>query len=261
MLKKEIPYGVQKNFSVFEDTMVEMTWQEIQEAADKGTIVFLPIGIVESHGPHMDLAADFYLSTLLCRFIKQELEKKDIESLITPPFYWGVSQDVSSYAGTFSVRPETMKSLLVDIFASLKSWGFRRIFVQNAHGDSVHIKMIKEAIAEANENETFDFKVYFMWELNVEVEDKVIFPPMREERYNPDYHAGAIETAQMAAFFPDKVRTDIAKTLKPQDSFHPLAYCGYPANFDLEINVEELAFADTMHDVLEIEAALKRDGR
>lgn len=121
--------------------------------------------------------------------------------------------------------------------------------------------MIKEAIAEANENETSDFKVYFMWELNVEVEEKVIFPPIREERYKPDYHAGAIETAQMVAFFPDKVKTDIAKTLKPQDSFHPLAYCGDPANFDLEINVEELALADTIHDALEIEAVLKRDGR
>lgn len=261
MLKKEIPYGVQMNFSVFEETMVEMTWQEVQTAADKGTIVLLPIGIVESHGPHMDLTADFYLSTLLCRFLKQELDKKGIESLIAPPFYWGVSKDVAAYAGTFSVRPETMKSLLVDIFTSLKSWGFRRIFVQNAHGDSLHIKMIKEAIAEANENETSNFKVYFMWELDVEVENEIIFPPIREERYKPDYHAGAIETAQMAAFFPDKVRKDIAKTLKPQHSFQPLAYCGDPANFDLEINVEETAFADTAHDVLEIEAVLKRDGR
>lgn len=129
MLKKDVPYGIQKNFSVFEDTMVEMTWQEVQAEADKDTIVFLPIGIVESHGPHMDLAADFYLSTLSCRFLKQELKKKGIESLIAPPFYWGVSKDVSAYAGTFSVRPETMKNLLIDIFASLKSWGFRRIFI------------------------------------------------------------------------------------------------------------------------------------
>lgn len=43
---------------------------------------------------------------------------------------------------------------------------------------------------------------------------------MRENRYKPDYHAGAIETAQMYAFFPEKVRCDVAKTLKPQDDFH-----------------------------------------
>ena len=37
-----------------------------------------------------------------------------------------------------------------------------RIFAQNTHGDSFHVKIIKEAIAEANENENSDFKIYFM---------------------------------------------------------------------------------------------------
>jgi creatinine amidohydrolase len=86
MLGKTIPYGVQKDFSVFEETMVEMTWQEVQMSADKGAIVLLPIGIVEGHGPHLDLSADFYISTLSCRYIKQELEKKGIEAIIAPPF-------------------------------------------------------------------------------------------------------------------------------------------------------------------------------
>lgn len=259
MQERKIPYGRQENFSVFEDTMVEMTWQEVQTEADKGTVVLLPIGIVEGHGPHLDLSADFYLSTLNCRFLKQELGDRGITALIAPPVYWGISLDVAGYAGTFSVRPETMKGLLTDIFASLKSWGFRRVFVQNAHGDPLHIETIRSAIAGANEAP--DFRVYFMWELEIEVENNIIFPPMREDRYQPDYHAGAVETAQMAAFFPEKVRSDLAKTLKPQDSFHPWAYCGDPANFDIEFNIAEFTHADTALDALKIEAILKRDGR
>lgn len=259
MKDKVIAYGVQKTFSVFEDTMVEMTWQEVQEGADKGRIVLLPIGIVEGHGPHLDLSADFYLSTLSCRFLKQELSGLGVEALIAPPFYWGISQDVSKYAGTFSVSPETMKGLLVDIFKSLKSWGFRRVFVQNAHGDPLHIEMIKSAINETNKSE--DFKVYFMWELDIEVEQNISFPPMRENRYQPDYHAGAVETAQMAAFFPEKVRGDVAKTLKPQDKFDPLAYCGDPASYDLEFNMAEFASSDAKQDAFKIKAILKRDGK
>lgn len=259
MERENIPYGAQKNFSVFEETMVEMTWQEVQAGADRGAIVLLPVGIVEGHGPHLDLSADFYLSTLNCRFLKQELESKGIEALIAPPFYWGISKDVAQYAGTFSVRPETMKGLLTDILTSLKSWGFKRVFVQNAHGDPLHIEMIKSAIAEANE--ASGFKAYFMWELGIEVENNIIFPAMRENRYQPDYHAGAVETAQMAAYFPEKVRSDVAKALKPQDSFHPLAYCGDPASFDSEVNIAEFTLADTMLDALKIEAILKRDGR
>jgi creatinine amidohydrolase len=259
MKGRKLNYGAQTDFSVFEDSMVEMTWQEVQEGADRGAIVLLPIGIVEGHGPHLDLSADFYLSTLNCRFLKQELEERGIESLITPPFYWGISQDVRRYAGTFSVRPETMQGLLTDIFESLKSWGFRRVFVQNAHGDPMHIDMIKSAIAHANEMP--DFKAYFMWELDVEVAHSIAFPEMREDRYEPDYHAGAIETAQMAAFFPEKVRAEVARTLKPQSSFHPLAYCGDPASFELEQHMVESAHADAKMDALKIEAVLLRDGK
>ncbi len=259
MSGNRLEYGVQKNFSVFEDTMVENTWQEVQAGADRKAIVLLPIGIVEGHGPHLDLSADFYLSTLNCRYLKQELEARGVEAMIAPPFYWGISKDVASYAGTFSVRPETMKSLLMDIFTSLRSWGFRRVFVQNAHGDPTHIDMIKAAIAEANG--TPDFRVYFMWELGIEVEHTISFPQMREDRYQPDYHAGAIETAQMAAFFPEKVRGEVAMTLKPQDTFHPLAYCGDPASYELEFNIQEFSSADAKLDALRIEALLNRDGR
>ena len=256
---KKIPYGVQENFSIFEDTMVEMTWQQVQEGVDRGAVVLVPVGTVEAHGPHLDLSADFYLSVLCCRFLKQELHEKGIEALIAPPLYWGIAQDTAKYAGTFSVRQETMRSLICDVFTSLKSWGFKRVFVQNAHGDHQHIGMIKEAIREANQSQ--DFKAYFMWELDIEVEHDIAFPPMREDRISPDYHAGAIETGQIAAFFPEKVRWDVAKTLKPQDTFHPLAYCGDPASYDEEFNVAEYTRADVRLDALKIEAILERDGK
>lgn len=257
--EKSIHYGAQPRFSVFENTMVEMTWQEVQAGADRGAIVLLPVGIVEGHGPHLDLSADFYLSTLGCRFLKRELCERGIEALIAPPLYWGISRDVAPYAGTFSVRPETMKGLLADILQSLKGWGFRRVFVQNAHGDQLHIEVIKSAIADAEDAPAF--RAYFMWELDIEVENDIVFPPMRENRYEPDYHAGAIETAQMAAFFPEKVRAEVAKSLEPRDSFHPLAYCGDPASYDLEINMAKFSRADAKLDALKMEAILKRDGK
>jgi creatinine amidohydrolase len=237
--------------------MVEMTWQEVQAAADRSAVVLLPVGIVEAHGPHLDLSADFYISTLGCRFLKQALHEKGIEALIAPPLYWGISPAIAKYAGTFSLRPETMEGLLTDVFASLKSWGFRRVFVYNAHGDMRHVETIKKAIALADEVPAF--RVYFLPDMDIEVEHNIIFPLTREARYQPDYHAGAIETAQMAAFFPEKLRRDIAKALQPQNTFDPLAYCGDPAKYDLEINIEAYTEADVSLDALKIEAILKRD--
>jgi len=238
--------------------MVEMTWQEIQAGANQNAVVLLPIGMIEAHGPHMDLSPDFYLGALICRFLKQELQERSIEALITPPVYWGISPDIAQYAGTFSVRPETMKGLLIDILASIKSWGFRKVFITNCHGDQLHLQTINEVIEESNK--ASDFMVYAMWNLDVKIDTVADFPPMREDRYQPDYHAGAIETAQVAAFFPEKVRCDIAKSLLPQGNFHPLAYCGDPASYHLEYNFAEYVAEDMRVDALKIEAILKRDG-
>ena len=77
MSKKSL-YGKQNAFSLFEDTMVDMTRQEIRVEAERDAIVLLPIGTIESRGPHLDLSADTCLSTLYCRFLRQELMEKGL---------------------------------------------------------------------------------------------------------------------------------------------------------------------------------------
>jgi hypothetical protein len=69
-------------------------------------------------------------------------------------------------------------------------------------------------------------------------------------------HAGAIETAQMHAFFPNRVNAELARTLPPSDSFHPMAYCGDPAGFELEEGIAAYLCADLETDVRKIEAFL-----
>lgn len=247
----------QQNFSIFKNSMVEMTWEECKNRIEKGAIVFLPVGIVEAHGPHLDLSADFYLATLNCQFLQQGLAEREIDALIAPPLYWGVSKDLETYPGTFSVRQETMKALIVDTLRYLRSWGVQHVFVQNAHGDEIHIQMIREAIKEVNE--LGGTKVFFMWDLEIEIDHNYVFPEERKGRYQPDYHAGSIETAQMATFFPEKVKSDIAEKLQAHNSFHPSAYVGDPANYKLDMeSVVEFTRADVAVDVLKIEALLKQ---
>ena len=83
-------------------------------------------------------------------------------------------------------------------------------------------------------NEKLALQVIDLGKLDIQLEHPPVFPAPREGSFQPDYHAGAVETAQMATFFPERVRTVLAKQLQPQDSFHPYAYCGDPASYDLE---------------------------
>ena len=246
--------GPQMDLSIFTGTMVDMTWQEIKRAVESNAVVLLPVGMIEEHGPHMDLSPDVRMATVFCRGLVQKLQAKGMEAVIAPPFYWGISPDCSHFPGTFSVRPETMKGLLVDIFTSLESWGFKNLFVANAHGDPTHVAMIEAAIDEVRN--TLKMRIDHLGNLAVEVENPPAFPPAREGAFAPDYHAGSIETAAVNTFFPQIVNTVLAKTLKPQVGFGTLGHRGDPASFELEKTIIEYFHADTELDALKIQAVL-----
>jgi creatinine amidohydrolase len=248
--EKSMTLGKQTDASIFLGTMVEMTWPEIKKSAEDGDIVLFPVGTIEEHGPHMDLSPDAYLAYLYCRLLKQSLGEKEIGSIIAPPYYWGICEAVKKYPGTFSIRPETMKAVLIDLFESVLSWGFNTIFIINAHGDRTHVKAIEDAAQEIRER--FSKAVYNLDSLDITVENPPRFPAPRLGRFVPDIHAGAIETAAMHLFFPDKVKTEIARAQKPQKGFHPMGYLGDPASFELDTTVAESYKADIELDTRKI---------
>lgn len=237
---------LRQGYSIFRETMADLTWPAVKKSAEAGALVLLPVGVIEEHGPHIGLGTDTYLAYNKCLMYKRELEARGVPVVIAPPVYWGVMQLTQSgaYPGSFTVRPETMKALLIDIYADLHNWGFRRIFAINHHGDRIHRRVFAEAMAEAKKayglefyNDRFD-------------EDKAHAPEMARYLasglFEPDYHAGATETNEMAGYFPGLVDLALAKTLKPQSGFHPLGYVGDPANY-ARVNIRGLDQAETSY--------------
>lgn len=252
----EVKNEIQPDNSIFKDTMVEMTWLEVKKAAENGDIVLFPIAVVEEHGPHMDLSPDIYQTYLGCKFIKQELEKKGINSIIAPPYYWGINVATGEFPGSFTVKNETFKAVLVDTIGCLKSWGFTKIFCANLHGDPMHNQVLESSIREIRNDLGID--VYSLQSLNNTIENPPAFPPTRSGKYIPDYHAGADETATMWAFYPDKVKVKIAEKLKPQSWFERLGYVGDPASFKLETSAAESFRTLAKYTALIIETFLKQ---
>jgi len=243
-----------KGYSIFHETMVDMTWQEIEKAAKEGTIILMTTAVIEEHGPHMDCGIDTYLGYNSCKLVKRELEKRGIKALIAPPFYWGINRTSHTFAGTFTVRDETMKMLLHDIFSSLKSLGFTTVFNINSHGDGQHIRVGIQSIRESRESLGMNIRYVVSEDENARYrfkgdEDFILLhkspsfmqPP---EKYL-DIHAGAFETGLVATYFPNLVNSEVAKNLKPtkmtsneigrwltdMKSVTPLGYVGDPANY------------------------------
>jgi creatinine amidohydrolase len=211
-------------YSIFDDTMVTMPWPDIEKAASQGAVVLLPVGIIEEHGPHLGLAVDTYIACLLSVLARRELEAAGTRTLIAPPYYWGISPGTAAFAGTFSVRPETMKAVLYDILLSLKNWNLTRVFVINWHADYRHGRVILEALGEAHRDTGIDTR-YLLTPSDVRRfrlsggEDSILVqkapPSPGTSGEYIDYHAGSLETGIMLAYFPEYADADLAKRLEP----------------------------------------------
>lgn len=255
----KVIHGEFMAYPIFDETMVDLTWPEVEEHAKDNPPVLLPISIIEEHGPHMDLAPDVYLAHQLAKDVKKLLKEETIKALIAPPLYWGISECTESFPGTFSIRPETMIELMYDLVSCLYKWGFSRIFILNVHGDPVHIKTIIKGIQ--NIKCKLDLNIYLLCENEDEnnnsfegSEDYLLHHKSGIEGSDfnwsgyADIHAGGEETSSMLKDFPNSVKKDILSEMIdsniPYDqlmdwrgdkarTMTPLGYCGNPSNFNI----------------------------
>jgi creatinine amidohydrolase len=223
--------------SIFKDTMVENSWNTFKTETEKDPIILFPISVVEEHGPHMDLSPDIYQASMFCRMVKLILKDRFIDSIIAPPYYWGINSATGTFPGSFTVREETFEMILSDIIYCLVQWGLTKVFIINVHGDSVHCSCIENSINKARKE--YGIHIHSITGLSKLLNEvpHPIFKPQRTDKFKPDRHAGANETSRMKLFFPNKVNIEEVRKLAPQDNFLPLGYIGDPAKFDLENDV------------------------
>ncbi len=251
--------------SIFEDTMVTGNWQEVEMAGKKKLPVLFPLGVIEEHGPHLPLGSDIYWSVSMCRMVKEKLQSHGQESIIAPPYYWGVNFCTGGFPGSFSLKPETMKQVLFEIFENLKSFGFSEIYCFSYHGDSFHVRTIAESVKRANAElgicaklvlESMDLQLYgWMGDEDFLLVSEPDYPMEWFEEQGPsekgllDIHAGAFETAVLNHFCPEQVDLEMARELKSSSlnkdgmkkwlqggdatrEVVPLGYAGNPAGYE-----------------------------
>ena len=133
-------------YSIFSDTIADMTWPAVEEAAARHLPILVPVAVIEQHGHHLPLATDTYGAHLLCSLVKSELEELGFGSVIAPPYYFGLNVTTGMFPGSLNVRAETMIGLLTDILENYSVWGFDRQLIINHHGDPQHNRAIVQAI-------------------------------------------------------------------------------------------------------------------
>ena len=211
-------------YSIFRETMADMTFPELAQAAAGRAVVLWGLGVIEQHGPHLPLATDVYMPQELLRRVRKLLAARGVNSVIMPPFYWGVNQVSGLFPGSFVVRPEIMIELMVDLIKSLKKDSFAKLFCVSGHGDALHNRTvhagIKRGADESGVKAWFVGAPSFFKRIGLEAGDPCLLPTSGEvERPGKyfDVHAGRFETSSMWASYPQLVKDELLPSLKSTD--------------------------------------------
>jgi creatinine amidohydrolase len=145
----QAPKAANGGYSIFDGTMVDLNYQQVEGAAKRGAILLWPLGVIEEHAPHLPLGTDIYNSTAAMKEAARQLRAKGREVLVAPPMYWGINDATGAFGGSFSVKPSTLKAIIEDTFASFKKDGFQAVYLITGHGDRLHNITIVEGVEAA----------------------------------------------------------------------------------------------------------------
>lgn len=185
--------------------MQEMSWQEFDKKR-KDSILFLPIGSTEQHGPMLPLSVDCVISTGICK----ELAER-VDGIVAPAICYGYKSAPLSgggplFPGTVDLNGSTLQNLVYDVLEEFIRDGVKKFFIQNGHyeNEAFIIEAI-DLLSQKHEDVTFIESSW--WDvMSDSVIDKVFdefeYPGIELE------HAGVLETSLTMYFRPELVHME-----------------------------------------------------
>jgi len=112
----------------------ELTWDEIRDVDKHWSIVIIPVGSLEAHGPHLPLSTDLLIVEEIAKRTLEKLRGSGVRVFIGPRIRFGCSNEHIRFLGTISLNCETMIQMIYELCISLVNSGFRNIILLNGHG-------------------------------------------------------------------------------------------------------------------------------
>ncbi len=166
----------------------DFRWPELKSFAEKDTIILLPIGQTEEHGPHLPVGCDYHISEETARSLAEKASQ-EFPVLVMPTIWCGYSgKDLFSWPGVISMPPEIVISIIENICLSLGRSGFRKVVTMNSHGH--HVGIARVAARKIADQSDVCVIVTDIWKMAGDVVAKV-----RQSQPGGCCHAGEYETS------------------------------------------------------------------
>ena len=149
------------------------------------TVLVVPVGATEQHGPHLPLGTD----TDIAQALADRLAERVPDVIVAPALPYGSSGEHQGFAGTLSIGQEALELLLLELGRSATETFARVVFI-SSHGGNA------QPVARA------------VRRLRAEGRGVRAWSPAAGWR--GDAHAGRTETSVMLALHPERVEIESA---------------------------------------------------
>ncbi|MDB5939518.1 MAG: Creatininase [Polaromonas sp.] len=166
-------------------------------------IAVLPVAAVEQHGPHLPLSVD---ATLVEGVIASALPHlpASLPVLFLPTQSIGFSPEHTRFAGTLTLKADTLLRLWTELAESVAATGVKKLVLLNSHGGQVGLLDVVARDLRAR----LGMLVYSVNSFNLPLKDErggSVSDRFSAHEHRFGIHAGEIETSMMLALRPGQV--------------------------------------------------------
>ncbi len=200
-----------------ETLMNRLTWIEYQERIrDEKAPLFLPVGALEQHGPHLPLGTDAILSAAVAQGVAARTS-----GLVAPALAYGYKSQPKCgggqhFPGTTSLDAQTLSHTVRDTVREFARHGVQKLVIVNGHYENQWflIEGIDLAMRELGRTPLTIMRLEY-WDF---------FTPQTLAKAFPDgfpgyalEHAAVLETSMMLHYHPELVHIDRIPNDPPAD--------------------------------------------
>jgi creatinine amidohydrolase len=180
----------------------QLPYSEIEAYDSQTTVLILPVGAIEAHGPHLPTGTDGVISEAMAEAAVPQLKAHGLQGLILPTLDFTVAEFARDFVGTLSFSPATVKAMLADLGQNLRRQGWRHLAVANSHLDPGHLACLRQALAD------FPLTVAFP-----DITRGRLARQLSAEFQSGACHAGQFEGSIVLARRPEWTRPQVAASL------------------------------------------------
>jgi creatinine amidohydrolase/Fe(II)-dependent formamide hydrolase-like protein len=129
----------------------EMNTEQIRKLDRNTTVVLIPGGILEEHGPYLPSYTDGYVNAYIAEKLAAAIVARPHWTVLMFPQIplgnSGANEIGEKYVfpGSYTIRQSTLRAVYMDLADQLGAQGFKWIFIVHDHGDPAHGRALDQA--------------------------------------------------------------------------------------------------------------------